>query len=228
MIIATSRPYFAPFTGFFYIAHLADIFIILDDVQFPLGTTWISRNRFKNDQGTWWMTIPVWKKGLGLQKISDVRICREGRWLHKHLTGLKHAYADAPYFAEHLQFLENLFAAGTDRLIDFNLMIIRHLMLNLGVDTEIRRISELNIKATGDRLLVEICRHFDASAYLVPGAAAKYFNAGLFDKAGIELRTATPRSPVYPQLWGNFIPNLSSFDLLFNCGPRARDIMLAD
>ncbi len=228
MIITTSRPYFAPFPGFFYKAHLADIFVILDDIQFPRGTTWITRNRFKNDQGTWWMTIPVWKKGLGLQKIDDVRICREGRWAHKHLTGLQHAYANAPYFAEHLQFLENLFVTGSDRLIDFNLMIIRHLMLNLGVDTEIRRLSELNIQATGDRLLIEICRYFGASAYLAPAAAAKYLNAGFFEKAGIELRTAQPRSPVYPQLWGDFIPDLTSFDLLLNCGPKAREILISD
>ena len=228
MIISASRPYFAPFPGFFRRADLADILVILDDVQFPRGTTWITRNRFKNDQGTWWMTVPVWKKGLGLQKIVDVRICRGGRWAHKYLTGLKHAYANAPYFAEHLQFLENLFAAGSDRLIDFNLMIMRHLMLNLGVDTEIRRLSELNIKARGDQLLIEVCRCFNASVYLAPGAAARHLNSDLIKKAGIDIHPINPPSPVYPQLWGKFIPDLAAFDLLFNCGPKAREIMLGD
>jgi hypothetical protein len=101
-------------------------------------------------------------------------------------------------------------------------------MLNLGVDPEIRRLSELNIQATGDRLLIEICRYFDASGYLAPAAAAKYLNAGLFEKAGIELRTVQPRSPVHPQLWSDFIPDLTSFDLLFNCGPKAREILISD
>jgi hypothetical protein len=227
MIISTSRPYFAPFTGFFSKARLADVFVILDSVQFPRGTTWITRNRFKNDQGTLWLTVPVRKKGLGLQKIDDVRICHDGRWAYKHLAALKHAYANAPYFSEHLPFLESLFAAGSDRLIDFNLTIIRHLMLNLGVDTEIRRSSELNIKAGADKLLIEICRCFDASVFLAPGAAGRYLNADLFEKAGIELCPVKPRSPVYPQLWGDFIPDLSVFDLLFNCGPKARDILAA-
>jgi hypothetical protein len=228
MIITASRPYFAPFPGFFSKAHLADILIIFDDVQFPRGTTWITRNRFKHDQGTWWMTVPVRKKGRGLQKINDVRICHEGRWAHKHLSGLKQAYANAPYFAEHLQFLDHIFTTGFDRLIDFNLTIMRHLMLNLGVDTEIRRLSELNIKAAGDRMLIEVCRCFNASVYLAPGAAARHLNSDLFEKAGIELRPVNSRSPVYPQLWGKFIPDLASFDLLFNCGPKARDIMLAE
>jgi len=225
MIVTTSRPYFAPFAGFFYRVHLADIFVILDDIQFPRGTTWITRNRFKNDQGTWWMTIPVWKKGLGLQKINEVRICHEGRWAHKHLAGLKQSYANAPYFADHLQFLAKSFAAGLDRIIDFNLRIIRHLMLNLGIDTELRQLSELNIKAAGDHLLIEICRFFGASVYLAPAAAGKYLNPHLFEKAGIELRCVKPRTPVYPQLWSDFIPDLSTFDLLFNCGPKAHEIL---
>lgn len=228
MIITSCRPYFAPFAGFFYRIHLADIFVILDDIQFPRGATWITRNRFKNDRGTWWMTIPVWKKGLGLQKINEVRICQEGRWARKHLAGLKQAYANAPYFADHLQFLAKSFGTGLDRLIDFNLRIMRHLMLNLGIDTELRQLSELKIKAPGDHLLIAICRFFGASVYLAPAAAGKYLKPHLFEKAGIELRYVKPRTPVYPQLWSDFIPDLSTFDLLFNCGPKAHEILIRD
>jgi len=227
MIVSTNRPYFAPFPGFFYKAHLCDIFVMLDNVQFPRGTTWITRNRFKNDQGTLWMTVPVWKKGLGLQKIDDVRICHEGRRTKKHLESLKQAYAHAPYFADHLQFTEKLFSTTFYKLIDFNMAIIDHLMLYLGVDTEIRRLSELNIKTGGDHLLIEICRYFDASDDVAPAAAGKYLNADLFEKAGIELHYVKPRAFVYPQLWGDFIPDLSAFDLLFNCGPKAREIIFS-
>jgi hypothetical protein len=31
--------------------------------------------------------------------------------------------------------------------------------------------------------------------------------------------------PVYPQLHGKFIPNLSCIDILFNCGPEAEAIL---
>ena len=227
MIISTSRPYFAPFPGFFYLANFCDIFVILDTVQFPRGTTWMTRNRFKNDQGTLWMTIPVWKKGLGLQRIDEVRICHDGRQAQKQLLSLKQAYADAPYLTEHLQFVEKIFSAAFDRLIDLNMAIIGHLMLNLGVDTEIRLLSELNINTGGDYLPIEICRFFNASTYVAPAAAGKHLNADLFAKAGIDLRYAKTPSCIYPQLWGDFIPDLSAFDLLFNCGPKAREILFS-
>jgi len=228
MIISTSRPYFAPFPGFFYLANYCDIFVILDTVQFPRGSTWITRNRFKNDQGTLWMTIPVWKKGLGLQRIDEVRICHEGRQNQKHLLSLKQAYAAAPHFTDHLQFAEKIFSTAFDRLIDFNMAIIDHLMLNLGVDTEIRKLSKLNIKPSGDHLPIEICRFFNASTYVAPAAVGKHLNADLFEKAGIELRFVKFPSRVYPQLWGDFIPDLSAFDLLFNFGPKAREILISD
>jgi hypothetical protein len=47
----------------------------------------------------------------------------------------------------------------------------------------------------------------------------------LFAAAGISLEFFQPPSPVYPQLWGDFIPNLSAFDLLLNCGPKAKEIL---
>ena len=168
-----------------------------------------------------------------MRKISDVFIhvinARATQNLNsprKHPASLNQAYTNAPYFYEHLQFLETLFSTASGRLIDFNLAVIRHLMLNLGLDTDIIRQSELSINAAGDRMLIEICRHLGASVYLASAIAGRHLNAALFEKAGIELRLVKDPSPIYPQLWGDFIPDLSAFDLLFNCGPKARDILL--
>ncbi|HZE21534.1 MAG TPA: WbqC family protein, partial [Desulfobaccales bacterium] len=41
-----------------------------------------------------------------------------------------------------------------------------------------------------------------------------------------ELRYFKYNPPIYPQLWGDFLANLSVFDLVLNCGPKARDILL--
>jgi len=225
MILSASQPYFAPFPGFFYKAHLSDVFVILDEVQFPRGTTWITRNRFKNDQGALWMTVPVMKKGLGLQRINQVRIFAEGRWKAKHLESIKTAYGHSPYFKEHLAFLEKMFSEQYEKLIDLNISVIEYLCLQLGIDTEIELLSELGIGSTGTARLVEICKTLGADRFLAQAPALKFLDESLFRAAGISLKFFQPPSPVYPQLWGEFIPNLSAFDLLLNCGPKAHEIL---
>jgi hypothetical protein len=149
MIIAANQPYFCPFPGFFAKAAGADVLVILDEVQFPRGATWITRNRFKNDQGALWLTVPVWKKGLGLQTISQVRLCYDGRWPRKHLASLKSAYRHAPYLAEHLPFLMETFSRRYERLLDLNLAIIRYLMQELELDTKLVLLSELGVEGRG-------------------------------------------------------------------------------
>ncbi|MEW6388176.1 MAG: WbqC family protein [Thermodesulfobacteriota bacterium] len=226
MVISVNPPYFCPFPGFFYKAFLSDVLIILDEVQFPQGTTWISRNRFKNDQGTLWLTIPVWKKGLGLQAINQVGICYEGRWPRKHLESLKSAYGNAPYLEEHLSFIEELFLLRFDKLIDLNLTIIRYLMNCLQLETRLVCLSELGIKARASQLLIEICKAMGASTFLAQNQTKKYLDTDLFKQNGIELRYFRYIPPVYPQLWGDFLANLSAFDLVFNCGPQALEILI--
>jgi hypothetical protein len=225
MIVAASQPYFAPFPGFFYKAHLADVLVLLDEVQFPRGTTWITRNRFKNDQGTLWMTIPVKKKGLGLQNINAVRIYHEGHWARKQLASQKNAYANAPYFADHINFLKTLFSEKFEKLIDLNLEIIRYLIKCLKIDTKVVLLSELGIQARGHQLLIDICRVMGASCYLAQSPAQKYLKPDLFREAEIELKYFKLPELIYPQLWGSFIPNLSALDLVFNCGPKAHEIL---
>jgi hypothetical protein len=225
MILSATQPYLAPFPGFFYRVYRSDLCVILDEVQFPRGTTWLTRNRFKHDQGTLWLTVPVWKKGLGLQSINHVRICHEGHWARKHLESLKSAYAHAPYFLEHLDFLEQVFSGDFERLVDLNIAVIRHLMRHLQIETKTLLLSELGVEGQGARRLIELCKKLGARNYLAQAPAKKYLDAALFQEAGIQLQFFTPPSPVYPQLWGDFVPNLSAFDLLFNCGPKAHDIM---
>ncbi len=227
MILSAHQPYFAPFPGFFYKAYRSDVFVILDDVQFPQGTTWISRNRFKSHQGALWITVPVWKKGMGLQKISEVRICHEGRWAKKHLESLKTAYRKAPYLSEHLEFLEEMFSEKNERLMDLSLAVIHYLMRALTIETKLVLLSDLNVPSTRSRRLVDVCKISGASQFVAQAPAKKFLDEKSFQDAGVEITYVTPPAPIYPQLWGDFIANLSVFDLVLNCGPKALDILVS-
>jgi hypothetical protein len=226
MIVSTAQPYFCPYPGYFARAMASDVFVVLDTVQFPRGTTWITRNRFKNDQGTLWLNVPVWKKGLGLQKISEVKICREGRWQRKHIESVIQAYHHAPYFREHIDFIESLFLSDHVTIAEMNMAVIVYVMKFLQAGARVALLSELGIEQRGSMLLVEICRVLGAEHYLAAASARAFLDEGLFQDAGIESIFFKPPTLIYPQLWGPFIPNLSIFDLIFNCGPKARELVL--
>jgi hypothetical protein len=225
MIVSACQPYFAPFPGFLAKALLSDVLVLFDAVQFPQRTTWLTRNRFKGDQGELWMTIPVHRSGLGLQRIDAVRVSRGGRWSRKHLASLKAAYARAPFFEEHLPFLERLFGHVPERLVDLNLAVIRYLAAQFEVAARILLQSELGVVEREPQLSVEICRALGGRTFLAQRAAAKFLNPEPFAAAGIEFRTIALHPQVYPQLHGPFTQNLSAFDLLFTCGPKAPAIL---
>jgi hypothetical protein len=225
MFVSTCQPYFAPYPGFFSKILRSDTVVVMDAVQFPQGTTWLTRNRFKGHQGTLWMTVPVWKKGCGLQRIGDVKICYDGQWVRKHLTSLKTVYKHAPFFKDHVPFLEDIFSKRFEKLVDLNISIISYFMKHLNISTKVLLLSDLDIDAKEPLLTVEICKTVGASHFLAQRGAGKFLDQGALQEEGIELELFTPRSVIYPQLWGPFIPNLSSFDLLFTCGPGARDIL---
>ena len=225
MILSTHQPYFCPHPGYFSKAALCDVFVLLDSVQFPRGSTWITRNRFKNDQGSFWMSVPVWKKGKGLQRIHEVRICHEGRWKKKHLRSICHAYAEAPYFREHFPLFEQVFSDAYEKIADMDCDIIRRAADCLGIRARILRLSEMDTAGSGTDLLVGICLTLGARRFLSFRSARKYLDEERFRRAGIEILFMDPPDLVYPQLWGGFIPNLSVFDLLFTCGPKSLEIM---
>jgi len=223
--VSTYRPYFAPFPGFFAKAMRSDVLVLLDTVQFPLRATWLTRNRFKNDQGIFCLRSPVWRKGKGLQRIQEVRLCHERNWRRKHLESLKAAYGQAPFFDEHENFLQNLYAQPMERLVDFNRLVLQYLMDCLGMQTEVRWLSELGIEEKEPRLSLEIALAVGARRFLVASHARKFLDPESFQKAGLEMAVFTPRVVVYPQLWGSFASNLSALDLLLNCGPKAADLL---
>ncbi|MFC1884446.1 WbqC family protein [Thermodesulfobacteriota bacterium] len=225
MVVSTNRPYFAPFPGFFSKARQSDALVLMDNVQFPRGTCWLNRNRFKNDQGPLWLTVPVWKKGRGLQNIDEVELCNEGRWQERHFKSLKTAYGNAPFLVDNLDFLKDIFSGNSRRLVTLNLKIINYLMGYLNIFTKIVLLSELGIKEKEPRLSVAVCEKLKATRYLAQAGAEKYLDLDMFHEAGIEVAFFKYRAPVYPQLWGTFISNLSTFDLAFNCGPKSVEIL---
>lgn len=226
MIAATHQPIFMPWPGFFYKALHADVLVLLDDVQFPQGRGWMTRNRLKDSRGELWLRVPVRRKGRGKQHIREVAILEEEDWRRKHLQSIRQHYAHAPYLADFLPALESVYARRQGLLVDLNLDLIRILWRALGLESRLVLQSELGVRGRGTALLVNVCEALNAVGYVTLSPARKHIAPEELSARGIESRFLHFRPPLYPQLWGEARYNLSTLDLLLNCGPKSRSIII--
>ena len=225
MTVAIHLPTFLPWPGFFSKAASADRFVLLDTVQFPRGRTWLTRNRLKNEDGEVWLTVPVLRSGRGLQTIGRVQIEEAKPWRRKHLGTIRQNYVNAPWFDDVFPAVEAVYEMGHSRLIDHNLALIRVMLEALSLKAEPVLQSELGVEGKGTDLLAAVCRALGARRYLSLPSAAGYVDRRVMEASGIEVSVLDFRPPVYPQLWGDFIYNLSMLDMLMVCGPRSMKII---
>ena len=225
MIITTHQPIFLPWTGLFYKALHTDCLVLLDEVQFPRGRGWMCRNRLKSKQGELWLTVPVYRKGRNLQLISDVEIAYETDWRRRHEKGIEQNYIHAPYFGEFFSKIIGIYKKSHKKLVSLNIELIRFLWDALSLNKKLLVQSDLGVTGKGTDLLIAICKKLYVQEYLAFKAAEKYLNQELLTQNGIKLKFIDFNPPVYPQLWGDFIYNLSTLDLLLNCGPKSSEII---
>jgi len=227
MVVAVHQPISLPWPGFFHKAVHSDCIVLLDDVQFPRGRSWLNRNRLKNEDGELWLTVPVLKKGRGLQVVRRAEIHNEKGWRRKHLGSIEQNYVNAPYFRDYFTSIEIIYRSDHSLLVELNLELVRLMWSALRIKTQLVHQSELGVIGTGTELLARICEHVGADRFLTFPMVDKHIDPALLRQRGIDVVHARFRPPVYPQLWGEFIYNLSTLDLLMNCGPKSREIVSA-
>jgi len=220
------QPDFAPYLGFFHRFLKADLWVVLDNVQFLSGSKrWHNRDLIKTPQGGRWLTVGVCKPQYQTTTINDV-VLSDTDWRRDNLNLIRANYQKAPYFREIMPFVEELYALPCRRLAEFNLASITMLMGLFGIEIETVLASTLGATGKSNDLLVDLLRKTGSRRYLSGVGARSYFEAAPFDSAGIEVVWQEFEHPVYPQLHGDFVSYLSSIDLLFNCGTeRSRDIL---
>lgn len=224
MIVAIHQPNFLPWPGFFHKMVCADVFILLNKVQYVKNALF-NRNRIKTPHGVHYLTVPV-HVHRHTDSYDEIRIdvLSRDRWTRKHLKTIEWAYAAAPYFDEYFGPMEELYRRPWERLIDLNMAFIGFLRDALRVDTRILLESEMHLTGTGTARLVSLCGQVHGSVYL-SGDGSPYLQEDLFVREGLEVCYQSFVFPSYPQLHGPFASHLSVIDVLFNCGPDAMDII---
>jgi hypothetical protein len=229
-VAAIHQPNYLPWPGFFHKLAAADVFVHLDAVQFPRGQSFAARNRIKTPNGVTFLTVPVTgpKDAEGTFTYLEAELA-DDRWRKKHLRTVEQSYAKAPHFEEVFELYRREVERG-QTFVGLTIGLIDAVAAYLGIETRRVRLSEL-LPAFGQKtqLIVDVCGALDADVYLSgSGGGRDYNDEGLLREHGIELRYDEYAYPEHPQLWDGFESNLSVLDVLFNCGPAARPLVVGE
>ena len=222
MKIAVHQPQYLPWLGYFDKMDQADVFVLLDDVQYKKNE-WQNRNKIRNAEGWQWLTVPVMYE-FG-QLLKDIRIDNRQPWRTKHLKSLVLNYSRAPYFKEYFPFFGDAFNREWEFLVDVNVHFIRYFKKILGINTELLRSSSLKVETNGTERLVDICGKLKADIYVSGAGGGDYLDKEQFRKSGITLEFQGYSHPSYSQIFKGFYPHMSVVDLLFCCGGKSLGIV---
>jgi hypothetical protein len=224
-VVAIHQPNFLPWLGFFHKMTLADIFILLDNVPYSKNS-YQNRVKIKSAQGEQWLTVSVLTKGRFGQLTREVPINNATRWRKPHLAALCTNYRRAPYYEDVLAWLEPLYRETHTHLAAFNQSLIESMVHQLGLATTLVNASSLTSEGRGSQLLLQLVQAVGGDIYLSGPSGRDYLDLSIFQRSGVKVQFQRFQHPVYPQLYGDFIPNLSSIDLLFNHGENSLNILL--
>lgn len=229
LVVAIHQPNFFPWLGYFDKIARADIFVLLDDVQFPrTGGSWVNRVQMLEQGKAAWKTVPVRRASRGLQAISSIEIADDVTWRTKLLNALRTNYGAAPAYAEVMPFVAGLVEHPTDLLCEFNVHAIRQVVSRLGLDhARVVRQHELGVSGQATELLVNLVRAAGGGVYLCGDGSQGYLEPDAFARAGLRLEFQSFSHPVYQQrVTKEFISGLSVIDALMHCGfDRVREFL---
>jgi len=97
-IVNIHQPNYIPALSYFAKMAAADVFVILDDVEYSKNN-WTNRNRLKGANGLVWLTVPVRYSNGSRQLISEIEPVNESKWRTKHWRTLIANYSRAPCFS---------------------------------------------------------------------------------------------------------------------------------
>lgn len=228
MIVSINQPAYLPWLGYFERIARSDVHIVLDHVQFEKNS-FVNRNRIRTADGWQWLTVPVRTKGrFGELEINQLEVDGAAPWSAKHWRALEQHYRRAPYFADHSGFFADVYAREWSRLAPLMQIITEYLLDAFSIRTRCILSSESPVRTRKSQLVLDLCAWVGASHYLSGALGRDYLDEAAFQAAGIAVTYQDFAHPTYAQVGPGFEPYMGAIDLLFNCGPESRVILLGE
>ncbi|MFJ4668932.1 WbqC family protein [Kitasatospora purpeofusca] len=177
----------------------ADVWVVLDDVQFT-RRDFQHRARLGEPSCTRWLTIPTHLPNGRTTQIRSARMVDAARSRRRVEGSLREEYRASPFWpqlAERLRAVLELFAS-TDRTAEITEASTRLLLDMLGWQGAVVRSSAFAVGTGRTQRLVDLCRAVGAASYLCGSGGSRYVEPTLFADAGVELRPfAVPAEGVW-------------------------------
>lgn len=220
MIVTIHQPEHLPWLGFFNKLSKAELFVILDSVQFEKNY-FQNRNRIIGSNGAQYIGIPVNMSGhmSGTIATTEIAIKSNPTWKRKYLNTIKMGYSKHPFFAEVYPILEDAINLDTTYVADINIAIFQKFAEKMGFQPKYIRSSELDVSGLKSDLILDICKCVNATTYIAGPSGRDYLDMESFENANIEVVFNDYHHPEYPQRkTKEFVPYMSALDLFMNCG----------
>ena len=226
MKVAIHQPHFLPWLGYLHRMAQADLFVLLDHVQFE-RRNYQNRTMIRMNDEARWLTVPVVQQSQKeriVDKQVDNRLDGSKWWADNHVATLRHAYRQAPFFEMYADPVRKLFSTRWDKLAHINQASLDLLREAFGITTKLARSSELEVEGARGDLILNICKAVGADTLIAGmGGSRGYLDLEGFAREGVRITFHEWTHPEYPQCGkAPFLKGLSAIDLLFNCGPQSR------
>jgi hypothetical protein len=223
-IVLIHQPNFYPWLGFFDKIVKADVFIFLDDVQFPkTGGVWSNRVKMLISGTASWVTAPIDRNYSGMRNINEMHfLASTPPWQIKTMKSLDNSYKKYPFYGEIMPFIEPLLHNTETNIAEYNIFAITQIANLLELDlTKLKRSSEIQTTESSNELLCELTAAVGGNIYMCGGGADGYQEESVFEQKGIKLEYQSYQHPVYTQKGQEeFVPGLSIIDALMNIGTK--------
>src|SRR6185503_8447932 len=203
MIVAVHQPHYMPWLGYLHRMAQADLFIVLDHVQFE-RRNYQNRTMIRMNGEPRWLTVPVeqrsQKERIDEKLIDNAQHGTPRWWSSSHFQTIRQAHRAAPFMSQYAPALRQVFDTRWTRLVELNAALLEFLRDAFAIRTRIVRSSELGVTGAKSELILNLCRAVRADALLVGlGGSRDYLDKAAFEREGVRLVQQQFNHPVYPQ-----------------------------
>lgn len=218
-LVTIHQPNFFPWLGYIDKIAQADIFLFLDDVQYPKkGGTWSNRVKLLISGQARWITAAIDRNYSGTREIREMHFLANDRWREKMLKSLEVNYRSHPFYSEIMVVLEPLILNNESNVAEYNIYAVTEIAQQIGLDIKkLKRSSDFSAEGSSNELLCALTLQAGGNTYLCGGGAEGYQDDAIFEKKGVRLQYQKFEHPIYSQKGqSDFIPGLSVIDVAMN------------